>query len=754
MAESKITESEMIRIINEAGAMGNNGKPDPKEMAEIEELFWNHDEKGNRTTYKFSVYNADGTLNEEESQKLKDEAFEAWYNYYVESKATAYYLKKAYTRLNVEDLSDNETQFLAGKDVIKDKHAASQAEALLKYVVEAEDYEAFASNGIIKPMTKVVTKSCFDSSISGKKWKSEFDVNEVLEMAAAISNIQYNAKIVERINKNCEKFCNVFDFADKVLSVKDTKWAQSSDVVSLVKCMSEEKTQEGSKKTIYGMLTEVARSAARPKTRNDNSAKTYFRDFRTNYLVNESVITTTADLDKAINGLKEYTEMEAEAVKAVEYVKTLSYSDEVKANVIKVIEAHANVKYVYNGPYLQRLERIRDIVDSFETFNGILSTTFPKEKTFETIAKDLESGDLTKQIRLLSYKAVGYLFDTKDVEKAAEIVTLLDKLQFLNKSKGNYVTKLDSKGTDYLAKVNSTLMDESNSKSWKSEIKVIIAELSRLTVADKEFEEEKEEPVEVIKEEPVEVKVLREGKKVVAPVITPEILVTSQKRVSNGKYHYVWPWGKGVKVAYVEDTFRAGHKEISSLYKDLEDLSKKVEGINFDYPDAAKGAQLSIKSKAKDMKKVLESVHSLGFKNDSSFKEQGIQTYLNKYEGEIADKYRKKGLHTKLGYYSERMQEYEAEEKLGDVLLGIVNGEVTDVKLSKEQFDRLPNDVKKLAEDGYLHVEGQLFTGDKEYTAEDKQLYRTTVEVFKAVFADLDALEKGEGPLKEDERIK
>ena len=97
------------------------------------------------------------------------------------------------------------------------------------------------------------------------------------------------------------------------------------------------------------------------------------------------------------------------------------------------------------------------------------------------------------------------------------------------------------------------------------------------------------------------------------------------------------------------------------------------------------------------------------------------------------------------------MQEYSAEEKLSEILLGIVSGEITDVKLSEEQFDRLPKDVKSLAEDGYLHVEGQLFTGDKEYTAEDKQLYRTTVEVFKAVFADLDALEK---PAKEDELTK
>ncbi|MBR4745405.1 MAG: hypothetical protein IK070_01690, partial [Clostridia bacterium] len=70
MAESLIKKSEMIRIMNEAGALGNNGKPDEKEMATIEELFWNHDEKGNRTTYKFNVYNADGTVNEEQSQKL------------------------------------------------------------------------------------------------------------------------------------------------------------------------------------------------------------------------------------------------------------------------------------------------------------------------------------------------------------------------------------------------------------------------------------------------------------------------------------------------------------------------------------------------------------------------------------------------------------------------------------------------------------------------------------------------------------
>ncbi|MBR4745452.1 MAG: hypothetical protein IK070_01930, partial [Clostridia bacterium] len=61
---------------------------------------------------------------------------------------------------------------------------------------------------------------------------------------------------------------------------------------------------------------------------------------------------------------------------------------------------------------------------------------------------------------------------------------------------------------------------------------------------------------------------------------------------------------------------------------------------------------------------------------------------------------------------------------------------------------------KSLAEDGYLHVEGKLFIGDKEYTAEDKQLFRTTVEVYKAVFADLDALEKGEGPAKEEELTK
>ncbi|MBR4745552.1 MAG: hypothetical protein IK070_02465, partial [Clostridia bacterium] len=582
--------------------------------------------------------------------------------YYTDSKATAYHLKKAYTKLNVEDLSGNETDFLAGKYSIASKHASSQAEELLKYVVEKEDFEAFASNGIIKPMTKAVTKSCFDESFTGKKWKSEFSVDDVLEMAAAISNIQYNAKIVERVNKNCEKFCNVFDYANEVLSVKDAKWAQSSDVVSLVKCMSDEKTQEGSKKTIYGMLTEVARLAGRPQTRNDYSAKTYFRDFRTNYLVNESVITTTADLDKAISGLKEHTEQYPEAVKAIEYVKTLSYSDEVKANVIKVIEERGNVKYVYNGPYVQRLERIREIVDSFETFNGILGTTFPKEKSFEAITKDLESGDLTKTVRMLSYKAVGYLFDTDDVEKAEEIEALLQRLQSLNKSKGNVVTKWDAKSADYLAKVSLTLVDESNPKSWKSEVKVIIAELSRLAVADKEFTEEKVEPVEE--------KVLREGKKVVAPAITTAIFETSQKRVSNGKYHYVWPWGKGVKVAYVEDTFRAGHKEISSLYKALEEIGKKVEGMNFDYKDAAHGTQLSIKGKTKNMQAILESVHNIGFKNDPAFKEQGIQTYLNKYEGEIVDKYRDKGLHTKLGYYSERMQEYAAEEKLGEILLG------------------------------------------------------------------------------------